>query len=456
MGIAGPRPVLVALGWCGIARSEELGRRHRPICLAAGGLVAGGRGGGLVDDAAQLRAVSRYSYAVFAFALALLVAVYFFPTVHGTHRWLRVGRRGLQPSEFAKVAFVLALARYLMYRDNYRRFRGLLVPLALALVPLVLILREPDLGTSLVFLPVLFAMLYAAGARKRDLAALALCGVAALPVLWTQMSGEQRSRVTALFEQTGPGEKPTDDGYHLYQSKQMLALGGKWGSLAAGEPVDDRAVYHLPEDHTDFVFVVIIERLGLAGPHWLLGLGGFDRLASLAIAEATREPFGRMAAIGLATLIGVQTMINTAMTVGLLPITGLSLPLVSYGGSGLAGPRPGAGAAGEYRPAPGLRSGERRRSASSSGTAVYVSSPPLRLLLLASLGATALICTSSNETSPTPPNKPDAHDGFAAAMGTRTRALFVLPIERPLPGAQSTLADHRAALIVKRDRDIGN
>ena len=137
----------------------------------------------------------------------------------------------MQPSEFAKLVFVLALSRYLMSSENYRRFRGLLAPLALTVVPVILILREPDLGTSLVFLPVLFAMLYAAGARKTDLAALGMCGVCVLPVLWMQMSGEQKSRVTALFEQTGPAMTPSDDGYHLHQSKQMLRLGGKWGSL---------------------------------------------------------------------------------------------------------------------------------------------------------------------------------------------------------------------------------
>jgi len=326
---------LVALGWCGIARSEELadatGRFLRQQVVWS--LVA--VGAGWLATIPNYRVICRYSYAAFAAAVALLVAVYFFPTVHGTHRWLRLAGVGLQPSEFAKMAFVLALARYLMYRENYRRFSGLLLPLTIALLPVVLILREPDLGTALVFLPVLFAMLYAAGARMRDLAALALCGVAALPVLWTQMSGEQKSRVTALFKQTGPGQTPSDDGYHLYQAKQMLALGGKWGSLLAGEPVADRAVYQVPEDHTDFVFVVLIERLGWLGALAALGLEFTIVVAALTIAQRTREPFGRMTAIGLATLVGVQTLINTAMTVGLLPITGLSLPLVSYGGSGL-------------------------------------------------------------------------------------------------------------------------
>jgi len=267
--------------------------------------------------------------------VVLLVAVYFFPAIHGAHRWVRVGRVGLQPSEFAKIAYVLAVAKYLMHRQNYRRFRGLLVPLGLTLLPVILVLREPDLGTSLVFLPVLFSMLYAAGARKTDLAALVACGVVMLPVLWTQMSAEQKSRVTALFDQTGPGGTPSDDGYHLYQSKQMLALGGIWGSLMAGDAVNDPAVYQLPEDHTDFVFVVLIERLGWAGALAVLVLELLLVARALAIAEATREPFGRLTAIGLATLIAVQTLINTAMTVGLLPVTGLSLPLVSYGGSGL-------------------------------------------------------------------------------------------------------------------------
>lgn len=326
---------LILLGWLGIARSEELaggdGRYARQQAVwAVLGLAAM-----LLASAPSYRLLCRWSYAIFSGAIALLVLVYFFPTVHGTHRWIRLAGVSLQPSEFAKVAFVLALARYLMYRDNDRRFRALALPLVLALVPVVLILREPDLGTALVFLPVLFIMLYAAGARHVDLAKAALCGLACMPVLWTQMSREQRSRVTALAEQTAPGETPTDDGYHLHQAKQLLAMGGVWGSLWAGEPVDDPAAYRLPEDHTDFIFTVIGERLGWFGAAAVLGLVVLLSWRGLAIAEATQEPFGRLVAVGIVALFAVQALINTAMTVGLLPITGLSLPLVSYGGSGL-------------------------------------------------------------------------------------------------------------------------
>jgi len=326
---------LMLLGWLGIARSEDLaegpgGYTRQQLVWSFLGLAAM-----FLTTLPSYRILCRWSYVVFALALALLVLVYFFPPVHGTHRWIRLAGLSLQPSEFAKIAFVLALARYLMYRENYRRFRGLCMPLVLTLIPVVLVLREPDLGTSLVFIPVLFAMLFAAGARKRDLATLALCGVLTLPALWTQMSREQRSRVTSLFEQTLPGERPSDDGYHLHQAKQLLALGGVWGSWLSGEPVDDRAVYRLPEDHTDFIFTVLGERFGWLGSFGLQFLVVLLSWRGMAVAEATAEPFGRLAAVGVVALFAVQSLINTAMTVGLLPVTGLSLPLVSYGGSGL-------------------------------------------------------------------------------------------------------------------------
>ena len=281
------------------------------------------------------RILCRWSYAAFVGSIVLLIAVYFFPPVNNARRWIRFGPIGFQPSEFAKVAFVLAMARYLMYRENYRRLRGLALPFGLTLLPVLLILREPDLGTALVFLPVLFLMLFTAGARWRDLARLAMLGLVAIPLLWTHMSREQKSRVTALFEQTVPGDRPSDDAYHLYQAKQMLALGGVWGSLVIGQPVDDPAVYCLPEARGDFIFCVLGERLGMLGIASVLGLFALLAWRGLLIATATREPFGRLLAAGLVGLIAVQVLINTGMTVGLLPITGLSLPLVSYGGSGL-------------------------------------------------------------------------------------------------------------------------
>jgi cell division protein FtsW (lipid II flippase) len=326
---------LVAAGWLGIARVEELtgGSGHylrRQIVWTVFAAAAM-----FLTTVPNYRVFSRWSYPIFLLSVVLLLVVFLFEPVNGARRWIRIGPLGLQPSEFAKVTFVLALARYLMYRENYRRFWGLVLPVALAMVPVLLVLREPDLGTSLVFLPVLFVMLFAAGARRIDLAKLALLGLAVAPLLWTQMSVEQKSRVTALLHQAGPGEVASDGAYQLRQAKQMAALGGAWGSLVDGPAVDDPAVYHLPEARSDFVFCVLGERLGLLGCGLLLGAFALLAWRGLEVAQATREPFGRLVAVGLVALVAVQVVINTGMTVGLLPITGLSLPLVSYGGSGL-------------------------------------------------------------------------------------------------------------------------
>lgn len=326
---------LVWLGVLGIARSEELAgaepryARLQTCWACVGALVA------FTALWPDYRRLARYTSWVFAGASAALVAVYFLPAVHGTHRWIRLAGISVQPSEFAKLAYVLSLARWLGEPTRERRFRELLGPLLMTLAPMLLVLREPDLGTALVFLPVLFVMLFAAGTSLKQLAGLALCGLLCLPVLWSQMNREQRSRVTALFAQNLPNESPSDDGYHLHQAKQLLALGGVWGSLLAGEPVDDPAAYRLPEDHTDFVFIVLCERLGWSGAAAVLGLLMVICWRGLAIAGRVSHPFGQLAAVGVVALFAVQGLINTAMTVGLLPVTGLSLPLVSYGGSGL-------------------------------------------------------------------------------------------------------------------------
>lgn len=325
---------LVVVGWLAIARAEELlvdrGLARRQMIWSLAAAVAL-----FVAAAPSYRRLTRWSYALFALALALLIAVFFAPPVNGAHRWLRMGVVGFQPSDLAKLAFVLAEARYLMYRENYRRLPGLLVPIALAAVPVLLVLKEPDLGTALVFLPVLAAMLLAAGARTADLAKLALVGLLLAPLLWSEMNREQRSRITALWCQSGPWERAADDDYQLHQAKQVFALGGAWGSLIGGEAATDRLAYHLPEAQTDFVFPIVGERFGLLGCLALLGLYALVVGCGMRIAQATREPFGRLVATGLSALLATQVLINTAMTVGLAPVTGLALPLVSYGGSGL-------------------------------------------------------------------------------------------------------------------------
>jgi cell division protein FtsW (lipid II flippase) len=325
---------LMALGLSGIVRGDELsGVGHfysRQVVWIVLGLPTL-----LTVTLVPYRHFRGISYGLFGLSVLLLFVVFFMPAINYSHRWIPLGFMNFQPSEMAKLAYILALAHYLIYRENYRRLTGLLVPFVLTLIPVGLILKEPDLGTALLFFPVLFSMLFAAGAKPGHLLAIILLGILMLPALWMGMSAEQKSRVVTVFTQKDSGPVPKGDGYHLHQSKQVLALGGVWGSELTGMPVDDPIAYHLPADRTDFVYCLIGERWGIVGTLSALGLYLLVFARGLWIAAATREPFGRLIAVGIVALLAAQAAINTGMTVGLMPITGLTLPLMSYGGSSL-------------------------------------------------------------------------------------------------------------------------
>ncbi len=325
---------LVALGLTGIARADQLNdgpdyfsKQVTWVLLALPVVVA--------SLAVPYRFWKPIGYWLFAASLPLLVVVLFMAKRGGARCWIPLGLFDLQPSEIVKLTFILALAQYLMYRENHRRLTGLIVPFLITLVPLGLILIEPDLGSAMLFVPVLFAMLFAAGARPRHLVCVALLGVALSPVFWMKMSIEQKSRVTALFSQVDGGPNPGGDRWHQHQSKLVMSLGGVWGSESGGETLDDPDAYRLFAAQTDFVFCMVGERWGLVGG--LVTLAAYLALFAfgLMIAGATREPFGRLIAVGIVTLLATQTVINTGMTVGLLPVVGITLPLMSYGGSSL-------------------------------------------------------------------------------------------------------------------------
>ena len=326
---------ITSLGLVAIARGQELAEaRERFLSqqLIWCGVAAGAM---VVAAVPNFRRLARFATLAYFFVLALLLAVYFFPPVNGAHRWIKFAGLTLQPSEFAKLATIASLAAWARYREPVIGLKGLAAPLALAALPCLLILREPNLGSALVFPPVALAMLFAAGARAIDLAKVAAIGIVLAPLMWTQMSREQRSRIVALGRQNPPEVSPTADGYQLHQAKQVLALGGVWGSYLGREPTDDAWAYRLPEDHTDFVFSIVGERFGWFGMAILLNL--YTALVAEIVRVATRtcEPFGRLLTFGVAAMFAAQATINTGMTVGLLPITGVGLPLVSYGGSSL-------------------------------------------------------------------------------------------------------------------------
>jgi cell division protein FtsW (lipid II flippase) len=309
--------------------------------------------------------ISRYAYGIFFVILVLLVPLVLSKLLHttfggltaprnGAYRWLHLPGFPLQPSELMKVAYVLALAWYLRYRNNYRRLGGLMLPVALSIVPLTLILIEPDLGTALLMLPVLLAMLFMAGARVRHLLIVVLIGVAGMPFAWRMIKGYQRARVTAVLLQSDrlrravinhpealallasrrqAIEWAAASGYQLVHSKNAIGSGGLLG-LGWGNGVYVQNAL-LPDRHNDFVFALIGHQWGLVGCLLVLGCYVVIVLAGIRIASATADPLGRLLAIGVVTLIATQVVINVGMTLGLMPITGMTLPFVSYGGSSL-------------------------------------------------------------------------------------------------------------------------
>ncbi|MBT8486026.1 MAG: FtsW/RodA/SpoVE family cell cycle protein [Phycisphaerales bacterium] len=254
---------------------------------------------------------------------------------NGARRWINLVVTDLQPSELAKIAYVLSLASYLRYRKNYRRFLGLFLPFALTFIPLGLILVEPDLGTALLFLPTLFAMLVAAGAKLRHLVLIIAIGIAAAPMVYPILKPHQKARIHALVYQIkGDARHVRDIGFQGDRAQTLVGAGGLLGvgrTRAASLVTYNR----LPEEHNDMVFAVIACRWGLLGALTLGGLFLLVMAGGLGTAAQAKDPFGRLVIVGIVSMLFAQATINVGMTIGLLPITGMTLPFVSYGGSSL-------------------------------------------------------------------------------------------------------------------------
>ncbi len=284
----------------------------------------------------------RFSYPLLAFVVVLLIFVLvpFVPEwlVHprnGARRWINLRVVDFQPSELAKIAYVLAIAKYLRFRKSYRRLVGLILPFCLTIPPLALILKEPDLGSALLFLPTLFAMLLAAGAKLRHLILIAVIGAAMAPVLYPLLEPHQKDRIRAMAAQL-TGNTRYDDSIGFQQAR-AITLSASGGLLGAGKNRSAALVQHnrLPEEHNDMVFAVVCCRWGVAGAVVTWSLFAALCGGAFMIAAQCRDPFGRLVPIGLAAMLFSQMTINTGMTIGVLPITGVTLPFVSYGGSSL-------------------------------------------------------------------------------------------------------------------------
>lgn len=272
-----------------------------------------------------------YSWAIYLLLLFFLVVLLIMGVfTKGARRWFSFGPIAFQPSEFMKIAMVLMTARILMYKQNLSRLSGLIIPFILTVIPMGLIILQPDLGTALVFLPSLFIMLYVAGARVKYLVIAILLILLTLPVGYFMLKDYQRSRLKVFID---PSKSPSADAFQLISSRIAIGSGGIIGQ-GWGDEENTPSVF-VPERHNDFVFTIIGEEWGFAGTAFVVFLYFVIIISSLLIATTTREPFGRLIIVGLVTLMTVQVFINIGMTIGLAPVTGLTLPLISYGGSSL-------------------------------------------------------------------------------------------------------------------------
>jgi len=294
----------------------------------------------LVVASVDYRSLVRVAPAFYVLGVSLLVVVFVLGrTVSGARRWIHLGPMTFQPSELFKLIFVLTLAWALASRPGEPLVRGTVMgTLALLGVPFLLVVRQPDLGTALVLIPVVAAVLVGVGVRLRVLGAFALAGLATLPLGWFALKPYQRDRLLVYLD---PFRDPLGTAYNVIQAKIAIGSGQLLGKGVSGA-TQSRLAF-LPERHTDFIFAVFAEMWGFIGCLVLIVAYGLLVLRGFEIAASTRDPRGRVLALGVTAVFAAQTLINLGMVTGLLPVVGIPLPLMSYGGSSMVASLMGLG-----------------------------------------------------------------------------------------------------------------
>ncbi|HEX2046750.1 MAG TPA: rod shape-determining protein RodA [Acidimicrobiales bacterium] len=250
----------------------------------------------------------------------------------GTQAWFQIGAFQFQPSEVAKLVLIIALAAVCAAYRGHLETPGLLTALGLAFVPMALIYAQPDLGTNMVFVGIVIAVLLVAGARPRHIAVLALLGITALVLVveLDMLQDYQRDRLTAFLD---PQTDTQRSSYNLRQSQIAIAAGGVSGrGLFQGTQTN---LSFVPEQHTDFIFTAVGEELGFLGALSLLGLFGVMMWRIWRAAVLARDQLGRLLCVGVLAMLVFQIFENVGMTMGITPITGIPLPFMSYGGSAM-------------------------------------------------------------------------------------------------------------------------
>lgn len=274
----------------------------------------------------------RYGYFLYTVGVLLLFAVLFLGReVKGSQRWIGFSGYGIQPSELMKLFLIFALAKYLHQypKDTGRTIKDLVIPGILTIIPILLILKQPDLGTSLIITLIFISIMFMTRLKLRSIATLAIVSILLLPITWTYLlQPYQQARIVSFLN---PESDKLGTGWHAYQS--IVAIGS--GRLAGkGFKNSTQNQYRfLPEQCTDFPFSVFAEEQGFVGAFVIISLYFFIILWSLRIASQAKDRFGSVLSIGIGSLMFWQVIINIGMVSGLLPVVGVTLPLFSYGGS---------------------------------------------------------------------------------------------------------------------------
>lgn len=282
-------------------------------------------------DYTQFNRLAPYLYVLNL--MLLLVVLFLGKDSGGAQRWIDLKFTRLQPSEFAKVIIIISLAKVLAAREgNFESFFSIIPAFLHVALPMGLIFLQPDLGTSLVFIVILFGMLFMAGAKVRHLLSYAVCGVAfGFPALWFKLKDYQKAR---LFVFINPDLDPLGQGYQLTQSMIAIGSGGLWGKGLFAEGTQNQLEFIL-EQHTDFIFSALAEEAGFIGAMVLLLLLMLLIFRVIRTASLAKDTYGMLICIGVASMLTFHVLVNVGMTIGIMPVTGLPLPFVSYGGSSL-------------------------------------------------------------------------------------------------------------------------
>jgi len=276
--------------------------------------------------------LQRYGNALYIFNIVMLVAVMVLgQSALGAQRWIQIGPITLQPSEFSKIIMIISLATILDKRmGKLNTFKDLLPVAAYVGLPFLLVMKQPDLGTALVFMAIFFGMIFAAGVNLRLLMIIFGAGIACMPIFWHFLKDYQKMRIMVFMD---PNVDPLGSGYHIIQSKIAIGSGMLFGKGLFGGTQSQ--LNFLPENHTDFIFAVIGEELGFIGATFVLILYFIMLYRGSKVANEARDNFGALLAVGITSMLTFHVLVNVGMTAGIMPVTGIPLPLMSYGVSSL-------------------------------------------------------------------------------------------------------------------------